>query len=414
MTQQPYGQPPQGYPQPQQPGYAQPQYGQQPAPYQGQPAAQPAYAPPPQQQGYPPVGYPPQPQFQPPQYGQPPAQAPRPSQPSTVRDFWDQPTSGGKSLPFDRPGTRYLVTVIRSVTDADIVEQTDIRDPSQVATYRDGRPKKMMLVPVLLSQPTPEFPDGQAVWYVKGNTKGELTRAMEAAGIAPDPETGFMPAPRAGDVIDLTYTHDKPMGRGMNPMKVLRIVYTPGNGVGPDLSGYGQAPVQQPQYQPQQPQMQYAQMQPNVYQAPQGNGYMLQNPGQPPQFQQYPDPAQAYQQATGQPMPPQQQFQPAPPQGFPTVQPTGAMTAPPATAFTGTQNGPYGQPNADWNPYAQPQQPGPTAPPAPQGPPPGAPSTAPAAPSSPPPDWPSDVPFRPGLTVEQARLAALHGIPPAQ
>jgi len=449
-----YGQPPQGYPPAQQQGYAQPQYQQQPSaapyqgqaagPYQGQPQPQQGYAPQQPYQGYPPVNQPPQPG---PYQGQPQPQAPPPSAPSTVRDFWDQPSTGGKALSFERVGTRYVGTVIRTVTDADIQDQTDIKDGTP-SRFNDGRPKKMMLVPLLLHQPTPEFPDGVATWYVKGNNKSELTRAMEAAGIAPDPETGYMPVPRAGDVIDITFTHEKAMGRGMNAMKVLRVAYTAGNGTGPDMSQVQQAPpVQQPY---QQPQTQYAQMQPNVYQAGQGNGYMTQQPGQAqPQFQQYaqqPAPGTAYQ-------PPPQQYQQAGPaawdpntQAFPpgTFQqpppyptaggapipgapgPAPIQQAAPAAATGYQQVGPVVVPAAQpqFDPaqaqqfqqqHQQPsfptQQPGPGAQGAPAPYTNGAQPTGPASPSyGPPPDWPADVPFREGLTVGQARLAALHNI----
>jgi hypothetical protein len=400
------------YPQPyQQPGYPQqPQYAPQAPP-------QPPYSPAPQ--GYPaaaPQNYPPQVQFQPPGY---PPQGPAVPEgpPPTLNDFMTQPASaGGKSLPFNIPGTRYIGTVVRTITDADIEQATEVRGGGP-AFHPDGRPKLIMKVPILM-QPSPEYPTGIGVWYVKGNERSELKRAMEAAG-------ADYPVPRGGDVIDVTYTHDEPGRSGMSPRKVKRVMYTVGNGIAPELpqANAGTQPIHPAPAQYQQP----------GYQPPPNSAPPFQTA--PPQYM--PDPALAYQQATGQPMP-----------GFPAPAAAGqyATSAPPAMP---PAPGPYGQPQADWNPYAQqvppgPQVPGntgwqqpqyqqnpfptpvpaaPAAPPSGPVPPSGAPSPSyqqpgaipvtqqavpapPQVPGGPPPDWPADVPFIPGLTVDQARVAA--------
>jgi hypothetical protein len=437
VTQQPYQQQ-QGYPgQPNYapaPGYppAQPGYGVQP--YQPTPGANipapvhPSYQ---QPQGYAPQGY-----------GQQPPRPPQPELPrGSLKDYVEQPAAGfGPSLAFPQVGTQYWCTVARNVGDADIKPQTDMIT-GEVRTFPDGRVKWMMCVPVLLREYSPQYPEGTATWYVKGNDRTELTRAMEAAGVGIDPATGTTYPPRAGDTFHVHFTHESASsGRGRNPGKVKRVTYTMGTGEVPAqqvVQGqviqpqqlpqpmYGYPPQPQPQFAGQPPlspgQLDYAvsalstgQSYPGTPQwtQPDPNTAVVQPPNIPPGWQyaqqpqapQQPDPNVAYQQATGQPM--QQPQQP----------------------------GPYGQQNADWNPYAQqPQQAPPQiqaqgsmalppmsvsgqgyvqnpptpAPPAPGGPPsgPAQPSGAPS-PSNPPPDWPADIPFIPGLTPEMARVAA--------
>jgi hypothetical protein len=367
-----------GYPAQPAPGYAQPQYGQ---PQQGLA---------PQQPGYPAQ----QPQYQQP-FGQPAQQQALPPVPemprATLQDFYDQPvTGGGPPLKFDHPGDRYVGIVTRSVTGADVTPATNLRT-GEISKHPDGRVKYVMKIPLLIT-PSPSFPEGIGVFYAKGNDRPELTRAMEAAGIETDPSTGRLYPPRAGDTIDITFTHEQPNGRGMNPTKVKRIVYTKGNGEPPQMPGAPMVQGQVVQSQYQQPQQGFAPA--PLQQAPQAfnTGPVYQQP----QFQPVPhlqapappqlDPAQAYQQATG-------QFQP----------------------------GPYGQPQAEWNPYAQqpqqfptPAQTAPGAPPSGPVPPSGAPSpsSAPTAPDGSP--WPADVQFQPGLTPAQARLAQQMNLPGAQ
>lgn len=368
----------QQYP-PQGPGA--PGYPGQPDPY-AQPQGQPAYGAQP--------GYPQQPQPAQPGYGQqPPPPAPVPSgPPPTMSDFYEQPAGGGNSLGFEQVGTRYSGVILRTVTRADIEVATEMGDRTKIAKYQDGRVKLIMKVPILLDQPHPKYPTREATWIVKAGDRNELLRAMEAAGAQPDPELGFM-RPGAGDHIMITYTHDQPSRNGMNPKKVKRVDYVVGNGVAPELPVAAQAQAMgqvQPGYQqapPQQPSP-YGQAAPQYYSP-------TPPPTQPqqPQYQQVSpqpqyDPALAYQQATGQPMQPYQGQLPPP--------------------------GPYGQPQADWNPAYQQGPPMPASPAQagyPSGPaqPSGAPSPSNPVPGGPPPDWPADVPFQPGLTVEQARTA---------
>jgi hypothetical protein len=185
-------QPQQQYP-PQNPGYP-PQPPQYPQPYAPQQQPQPAYAPP--------------------QYPPPQQQLAR----GTIDDFYDQPAASGKSISFNGkpPGTTYAGVVARTMTNADIQQQTDI---SRRPLYHpDGRPKYVMVIPLQL-QPSAEFPDGRAAWYVKGADKTELERAMEAAGLSPGT------APEAGAMITITYTGDRPIPN-LNAQKVKTITYT--------------------------------------------------------------------------------------------------------------------------------------------------------------------------------------------
>lgn len=229
--------------QPQYPAPAQPQYPQQPAPAAPQyPPAQPQF---PQQ--FAPV---PQPQYQ----GQPqqfapgyPQAAPMPQSPplaaGTLDGFFSQPTTGGgKSLTFNQIGESYTGIVTRPITNGDIQQQTDTQGRPQ--TFRDGRPKYVMKVPLQM-QPTAAYPDGLAQWYVKGAARDELVRAMSEAGAPEGP-------PEAGSVIQVTHTAQRPSGPGMNPSKLFQVVYRRPSSAGqaPAAQPVSAAPAPQPVQQP--------------------------------------------------------------------------------------------------------------------------------------------------------------------
>lgn len=270
MTQQPYY-PQQGYPQ-------QPQFPQ---------------APPAQQ--YPQQGYPApmqQPYQQAPQ--QPPAQ---PLAQGTIDDFYNQPSvGGGPSLSWtdkqsNQPkpvGTSYVGVVARDVTNADVQQQTDFRTQAPLF-YKDGRAKFAMKVPLKV-QASPEFPEGECSWFVKGQARDELVRAMA--------EAGCDGSPKAGATIAVTLVQRRPSGAGMSPANIVQVQYTPPDGVAAPAQ---QAPAAQPVAQPVQ------QFQP-PQQAP-----------QPVQEQQYAQPQ--YQQPVPQ-APVQQQFQ-APQQNLAPQPPSG-------------------------------------------------------------------------------------------
>ena len=200
---QPYAQP---YP---------PQYPQAPAPQQYAPPAPPAqqYAPPPQA-------------YYPPQAPQQPPAAPLAT--GTLDDYYSQPSAGsGPSLSWTdkqnqpRPiGTTYAGIVSRDVTNADIQQQTDFRTQAP-KFYRDGRPMFAMKVPLRVN-PDVDFPEGEASWYVKGQARDELVRAMA--------EAGCDGAPKAGATIQIQLVQRRATGAGMNPANIVRVTYTPPQG----------------------------------------------------------------------------------------------------------------------------------------------------------------------------------------
>lgn len=305
---------------PQQPYQA--QYPQAPAqPPMQQPQA---YAQPPMQQQYPaqyapaPGGYPQQPYAQQPYQpqGQAPAGPPLATA-GSLDDFYNQPsTASGPSISWkDKPIGHYIIgTVSRDVTVADVQQQTNPQGVPQ--TFKDGRPKWVMKVPLKV-QPSPEHPDGEATWYVKGQAKDELVRAMAEAG-----HTG---SPKAGANVVVQLTGKRSSGAGYNPSNVFAVRYSHDGGApaaqpapaAPEQQVQAPAPQQtpQPQYQaPQQmPAQQYA-PQPTVDQTVQQQAATGQ---QPPQWAQ---PAAPAAQQPGQPVPGAQ----APAQQYP------AATAPQA------------------------------------------------------------------------------------
>lgn len=259
--------------------YQQPQYPQ----YPPQAPAYPQYAPAPQQQQYAPPGYPPQ------------YQAAAPQQPlaaGTLDSFYNQPSSGGgPALKFDQPGTRYVGIVSRPVGDGDIQQQTDTQNRPQ--TFKDGRPKFVMKVPLQM-QPSPQYPDGLAQWYVKGQARDELVRAMAAAGAPEGP-------PEHGSVLDITFTATRASGPGMNPAKLFQVNYTRPQGA-PQAAPAAPPVATSPAPGPAQQQYQ----QPPVQAAPQQ--YAQPAPGQAPPQQYAAAPAQQAPPANYAPAPVQQPY----------------------------------------------------------------------------------------------------------
>ncbi len=296
----------------QQPFYPQ-QFPQQPYPVDSGPQGYPP------QQGYAQPGYPPQQGYPPafPQQGYAPQVAPQaPAQPlanGSLDDFYAQPSSSsGPGIKWTNPdgsqkpiGTSYTGTVARDVTHGDVQQITNPQGVPQF--YRDGRPKFQMKVPLKLQHP--EFPDGEATFYVKGQAKDELTRAMTALGLDG--------SPKGGDVIRVTLVQRRP-NPGMQPTNVVQIDYHRPDG-GQSAQGQPAQQVQQPvpteapspvavaQPQVQQPQIQPGQPQVNPY--AQGGQVVQQAPGQ--QFPQQPQGGQVVQQPVQGQQPQQPTFPPA-------------------------------------------------------------------------------------------------------
>lgn len=204
------------------------------------PAAYPQ-APAPVQQPYPPQpmapaqypGYPPQQGYAPApaQYAPQPAAPQVPLATGSIDEYYSQPsTGGGAGLKFTGPnnqpmiGQSYVFQVTRPISNGDIQQQTD--QAGKPLTFRDGRPKFVMIVPVQLLEASPNHPDGLAKWYVKGAARDELARAMAEAGAPEGP-------PEHGAVVRVTLTGTRSSGAGMNPAHVFAVQYVRPQGAAP-------------------------------------------------------------------------------------------------------------------------------------------------------------------------------------
>lgn len=288
--------------------------------YPAQYPAQPQYPAPiyPVQQPYAQLPAPTYPQQQPaypqayaqPQYAAPaPPAAPLPT--GTLDGYYQQPSSsGGPSFKFNgKPiGTSYAGIVARPVTDSDIRAQTN--NAGQVQTYKDGRAKFVMVVPMQV-QPSPEFPEGTAGWWVKGQARDELARAMAEAGAPAG-------APEAGAGIRVTLVGQRQVPN-MNPQLLYRIDYMRPGGAAP-------VPAPQPVAQPA-PVQQMQQPGPQSFANLTGGPPMQATPTQGVQFAPAPV-VQQIQQPMPQPAPvPQAAPQPAP---VPVQQPAPVPVQQPA------------------------------------------------------------------------------------
>lgn len=251
------GYPDQGY-QGQQQGYGQQQDpGYQNQGQQGYGPAQPGYGPGPgygqqqgygqnyQQGGYQGQGYgPPQGQG----YGQPQGGPPQPK--GTLGAFFSQPAASGASLGkfFTNPGQSIEGVVARPLTHADVRPQTNMQT-GQIQTFKDGSVKWHMIVPLLVQQ-SQLFPEGKAAWYVKGQAKDELARAMLEAGVPPDEDGNLVP--EAGAWVRIAFTGYRQVP-GMNAAKQYEVIYRR-----PNATASGQHPGQGQQQGWQAPQGQMA------------------------------------------------------------------------------------------------------------------------------------------------------------
>ena len=195
-------------------------------PYQPYPTPQPPAQPyPPQQPAQQPVYYPPQypqaPGGYPAQYGAPAPVPPAPLPTGGLDEYYAQPSGGSgpayKFLDSNRQpqiGKEYVGLVARQPGNGDIRAQTDPRGMPQF--FKDGRPKFVMVCP-MLTMPSTEFPDGNAGWWVKGQARDELARAMAEAGAPVGP-------PEAGALIAVRLTGSRPVP-GMNPALIFLVRY---------------------------------------------------------------------------------------------------------------------------------------------------------------------------------------------
>lgn len=202
-------------------------------------------------------------------YGAPPpaqggygGQQPQPVQ-AGLDDFFNAPsTGGGPAIKFkDKPiGTKYAGIVARKITNADVRQQTD---PSgRPLTYRDGRPKFVMVIPLIVPN-SPEFSEGRATWWCKGAARDELVRAMTEAGV---PE-GSPPEEGAGISVELTGHRPIP---GLNPQYLYKVTYVRPEGARNGQAAPSTTPVPEQPPAPPQASPQAAAQQPQVQAPPQG------------------------------------------------------------------------------------------------------------------------------------------------
>src|SRR5262249_33456156 len=150
-----------------------------------------------------------------------PAAPAAPAIPGTLDGFYGQQSSGGGpafkvKAPDGSPqiNKSYVGMVERTPGDADIRQATNSAGVPQ--TFKNGSPKWIMVVPMIVQQ-GPEFPEGRAGWWVKGQARDELARAMAEAGAPAGP-------PEAGAGIRVTLVGTRPVP-GMNPAYQYRVEY---------------------------------------------------------------------------------------------------------------------------------------------------------------------------------------------
>jgi hypothetical protein len=219
--------------------------------------------------------------------------------------------------------------VTRNLTNSDVRQQTDNED--RPATYKDGKPKFVLVIQVSVVQSDSGahvqiFENGEGSLWLKGITSDALKTAMAAAGI-PNPDATLKSGKIGGALVTMISAGEKqPNNPKYSATKLFNFNYVPGGeeSSGPTASQPAPAPAaalpSAPTPAPAQPPAPagYAPPAPPQFAAPQPppSGPMYNNqPGTPPvAYAQptppppgpggtLPDPALAYTQATGQPMP---------------------------------------------------------------------------------------------------------------
>lgn len=203
--------------------------------YPNQP--QPGYYPPQYNVPQPPYNVP-QPQYSAPAPGYP-APQPAPQVPvlarGTLGDYLDQPTMGGgaaltKFFSGRPQGSWLQYQVSRDLTDADVRQQTDSNGVP--LTYKDGRPKFVLVVPVTVlnssdGSHTGIFDGGAGSLWLKGVTSDAFKQAIAAAGI-PNPDKAMAGGKLAGAVITQVSAGEKPAYQpGRSPTKLYNFTYQP-------------------------------------------------------------------------------------------------------------------------------------------------------------------------------------------
>lgn len=201
-----WGQPAQGYAGPQQGGW--PQQGGQQQGWQGQPPQQGQWG----QQG-----------------GQ---QQAAPVVKGTLGAFYSQPTvGGGPALKFPAVGTEHYMIISRTVTNADVEQQTGIgANANQLLTHKDGSPKWVMKIPGNTRQ-SPDYQDGKVQWYCQGAARDLLNAKIAQSGApviteqTPDgPVQAYVPEP--GSLVRVKLASKRKVNvAGMNDANVWEVDY---------------------------------------------------------------------------------------------------------------------------------------------------------------------------------------------
>lgn len=210
-------------------------------------------------------GYPVAPQM--PQGFAPQQPAPAPVN-ASIDDFFNQPSAGwGPAWSFkDKPvGTTLVGVVARQVTNGDISQQTQPGTGIPLF-YKDGRPKLVMKVAMNV-QPDATYPEGKAQWYVQGQARDELARAMAEAGAPAGPPevgarisvtlSGQVPNNFGTKTNQFTIKYERPQGAAPAPMPsnpaAHQYVEDGANGVKPAPAPEAPAAPQAPAAQPAPP-----------------------------------------------------------------------------------------------------------------------------------------------------------------
>ena len=140
-----------------------------------------------------------------------------------VREFMQ--SQGAKAFSFDSVGD----SVSGEILSMDVRQQTDM-ETGEPLTWRDGSPRKVLVITIQTSLDESETDDGQRTLWCRGGNYQVVTGkgtssltavkdALRRAG-ASDLEPG--------GTISMAYTGDgKPSARGMNAPKLYTVAYQP-------------------------------------------------------------------------------------------------------------------------------------------------------------------------------------------
>ena len=121
---------------------------------------------------------------------------------------------GGPSLKFPTKGTEHTVTV---AGEPEHTQQTDF-DSGEPLFWPDGNPKMQLVIPVVTENTEDDDDDGSRRWFVKGQSKQALTKALRAAKRRNVEE---------GGLLRIKYAKDGPKEGKRLPPKHYEVTYIP-------------------------------------------------------------------------------------------------------------------------------------------------------------------------------------------